>query len=187
MNIFGRVLSAFGFPGIQSQMHSESFTQPAPAATADLPPKRRKKKTVESALPQRAGAVDSKASRVRPSTSGGGGVQKRKAARSSSVADYKKPKRRKKTTDAPSEETLAKRRAAVEKRKKTIANTPILDKERVEIVTITPLRMMNLTSGRVVAINSLEHQMALKFPKNHQYIQPVYLPPATGDCQQKGT
>ena len=110
--------------------------------------------------------------------------------RSSPVADYKKPKRRKKTTDTPSEETLAKRRAAVEKRKKTIAAKPpkpILDKEHVEIVRKWQTRMMHHTSGRIVAINSWEHQMALKFPRHNQYIRPVYLQPATGDCDQKGT
>jgi hypothetical protein len=150
-------------------MNSESHAQPA--ATASGPP--------NNPLPSLLAATR-------------GSIKKRSHVRDPIVSDRKKrkkrkkstdlpPKRRKKTTVLPSEETLAKRRAALEKRRKTIAAKlaakPILDKEHVRIVYIDRTRMMHCTSGRVVALNSVEHQCAVA---NHHkyYIAPVYLDPA---------
>ena len=187
MYLLGRFVSKLGFPAARSHVDSGSHAQAA--AYADGQP--------ESVLPPApshpsiVSSADQSTRRIKkhaaPLTPAIGGVKKRKAVRSSPVADYKKPKRRKKTTDAPSEETLAKRRAAVEKRKKTIAAKPILDKAHVEIVRVTQTRMMHHTSGRIVAINSWDHQMALKFPQPRQYIRPVYLPPTTRDSGQIST
>ena len=190
MDLLGRIVSKLGFSAARSHVDSGSRAQAA--ANAGGPPE----PVLPSAPshPSIVSSADRPTRRIKkqaaPSTPASGGVKKRKTVRSSPVADYKKPKRRKKTTDAPSEETLAKRRAAVEKRKKTIAAKPpkpILDKEHVEIVRKWQTRMMHHTSGRIVAINSWEHQMALKFPRHNQYIRAVYLQPATGDCDQKGT
>ncbi len=171
MNIFGRVLSAFGFPGIHSQTNSESPAQPA--ATAAGPPKH------PVPLPSLHGTTR-------------GGVKKRSYVRGPIVGDRKKPKKRKKSSDLPckkrkkstvppSEETLARRHAALEKRRKTIAAKlaakPILDKEHVRIIYIDRTRMMHRTSGRVVAINSCEHQCAVVNSQKY-YVAPVYLDPA---------
>jgi hypothetical protein len=187
MDLLGRFLGKLGLPAARSHVDSGSRAQAA--ATAVGHPE-----SVSPSTPSHPSIVSGdgrSASRIKkqaaPSTPASGGVKKRKAVRSSPVADYKKPKRRKKTTDAPSEETLAKRRAAVEKRKKTIAAKPILDKAHVEIVKVWQTRMMHHSSGRLVAINSWEHQMALKFPQKKQYIRPVYLPPATRDSGQKSS
>lgn len=170
MNVVGRVLSAFGFPGIRSQMNSELPAQPA--ATAAGPPNQ----TLPSLLAATRGSIN-----------------KRRYVRDTIVGDRKKPKKRKKSTDSPpkrrkkttvppSEETLAKRRAALEKRRKTIAAKlaakPILDKEHVRIVYIDRTRMLHCTSGRVVAVNSLEHQSAVA-NRHKYYVTPVYLDPAT--------
>ena len=190
MDLLGRIVSKLGFSAARSHVDSGSRAQTAANAGGQPEP------VLPSAPshPSIVSSADRPTRRIKkqaaPSAPASGGVKKRKTVRSSPVADYKKPKRRKKTTDAPSEETLAKRRAAVEKRKKTIAAKPpkpILDKEHVEIVRKWQTRMMHHTSGRIVAINSWEHQMALKFPRHNQYIRPVYLQPATGDCDQKGT
>jgi hypothetical protein len=188
MDVLGRFLSKLGFPAIQSHTDLESPAQAA--AIAGIPPEpvlpSSPSQSSISGAGRSARHIKNKPALSTPASCG---VKKRNSVRRSPVADYKKSKRRKKPTDArpPSEETLAKRRSAVEKRKKTIAAKPVLDKEHVDIVTVHHTRMMSFTSGRRVTINSLEHQMALKFPQHNQYIRPVYLPPATGDCEQKRT
>jgi len=198
MGVLGRFLSKLGFPAFQSRIDAASTAQAA--ATALCPPAPVWPSTPSHTIISGGGRPTRRIKKkAAVSTPASGGVVKKKAVRASPV--HKKSKRRKKSAKAQvpqSEETLAKRRAAVEKRKKTIAAKPKLDKEHVEIVSvwINPprMRMMNCTSGRVVAVNSLEHQMALKAPSAtggrghwHQYIRKVYLPAATGDLKQSRT
>jgi len=187
MGVLGRFLSKLGFPAFQSRIDAASTAQAA--ATALSPPEPVWPSTPSLSIISGGGRPARRIKQTAAvSTPASGGVVKKKAARAS--PDYKKSKRRKKPTDAqvpPSEETLAKRRAAVEKRKKTIAARPpkpILDKEHVEIVTHYHSRMMHYTSGRVVVVNSLEHQIALRELWSNQCIRPVYLPAATGDLKQ---